>query len=129
MDFSPISTVLNDSFLLRTLLFQADYDTILNYCRSHLQAQEICRDKVFWIQKAQKEFNISPNNFRNTTLSPAQRYLELLTQNDGIAYGSEQFISLDKFVKRAIRQNRNDLVEYAINLEFNNWQIPLKEYA
>lgn len=39
--------VLTDPFLIRTLLLQADYDTIINYCRTHTEGLQICRDKVF----------------------------------------------------------------------------------
>ena len=49
MDLSPVYTVINDPFLLRYLLSQTDYDTVLNYCRSYVQAQEICEDQVSWI--------------------------------------------------------------------------------
>ena len=74
-----IATVLNVPELLRQMLLQADYDTIMNYCRSHVQAQLICRDTMFWISKAGHDFNISPDIFRNTNLSPTQRYLQILT--------------------------------------------------
>lgn len=121
--------VLNDPFLVRLILLYADYDTIINYGRTCLQGEGICRDKVFWMNKAQKNFYINLNNFKDTDLSPALRYLELLTQNGGVAMGSEDFVHLNKFVKRAIRQDRNDLVQYAINLGFDDWDITTYEYA
>jgi hypothetical protein len=120
---------LRDSDLLRYLLSQADYDTIINYCRTYVQAQSICKSNVFWIHKAQQDFGTSADEFRNTILSPAQRYLKLLTQNGGVAYGAENFIRLDEFVRRAIQQDRSDLVQYAIDLGFDIWSILLYEYA
>jgi hypothetical protein len=123
------STVLNDPFLLRYLLLQADYDTVLEYCRSHLEASRVCYDNIFWQQKAEQILNVPKNIFHNTNLSAAQRYLQLLTEKGGVAKGSEKYIDLEEFVRRAIRQNRNDLFQYAINLGFNYWIIPLIEYA
>lgn len=41
----------------------------------------------------------------------------------------EIFVTQDEFVQNAIRQNRPDLVQYAINRGFNNWNIVLKEAA
>ena len=49
MDFSSISQVLNDPFLLRNVLLQADYDTIIEYCQSYALAETVCRDNVFWM--------------------------------------------------------------------------------
>jgi hypothetical protein len=63
------------------------------------------------------------------SLSPAQLYLKFLTQKGGINAGSEIFITLDEFMRRAIRANRKDLIEYATKLGFNHWNIPLEEYA
>lgn len=99
MDISSVSTVLNDPFLLRYVLLQANYNTVLEYCRSYFQAQSVCKDNVFWIQKAQKDFGISPDEFRDTASSPVLRYVEFLTQNGGVAIGSENFIPLYEFVK------------------------------
>lgn len=124
-----VSQVLNDPFILRTLLLEADYETVIEYCRSHVETQEICRDNIFWIQKARHDFDVTPNEFRNTTLFPIQRYLQLLTENGGVVIGSENFINLNEFVTRAIRQNRPDLVEYTISLGFNRWDIPSFIYA
>lgn len=128
MDFSPISQVLNDPLLVRYLLLQADYDTILIYCSSHSLAHEIYKDEVFWIHKAQHDFNITPNDFRITNLSSVQRYIELLTRHGKITAGSENFITFNEFTKRAIRQDRNDLVQYIIKLGFETWKVLTYEY-
>jgi len=73
--------------------------------------------------------NVPRNIFINTNLTPALRYLQLLTRKGGVAFGSEKFIFWNEFMRRAIRQNRPDLIQYAINLGFNNWNVPLEEYA
>lgn len=124
-----VSTVLNDPFLLRSILIQADYNTILEYCRSYVQAQDVCRDNVFWMQKAQQDFGTSFNNFRMTILSPALRYLQLFTKNGGITAGSELFIDKYEILKRAIQQDRLDLIQYIMDLGFKNWSVPTYEYA
>jgi hypothetical protein len=85
MTFPSITVVLDNPLLLRNILVQADYETVLGYCCSYQQAQEICGDNVFfWEQKAQRDFNVFIDAFRNTRLSSAQRYLELLTKSGGV---------------------------------------------
>lgn len=84
------------------------------------------------MRKAQHDFGSAfpgPEEFRNTTLSPYQRYLQYYIQNRGVEVGLENYINWKEFVKRAIRQNRNDLVQYAINHGFQNWDPVLREYA
>lgn len=129
MDLSPVSTVINTPELLWNLLLRADFDTVLEYCRSYDLASQICSQNVFWQQKAELMLNISRDVFYDTKLNAAQRYLQLLTQKGGIAKGSERYITLNAFVRKAIQQNRDHLVQYALELGFNNWKIPLFEYA
>jgi len=127
-----VELVLHNPFLLRKLLLETDYDTVINYCRSYYQAQEICYDKLFWIQKAEQKLNVPREMFESNILfyrSPAQRYLQLLTKKGEIAHGSERYILFDEFVKKAIRAHREDLVKYSINRGFNNWMLLLEEYA
>ena len=127
---SSVTIVLNDPFLVRILLVHADYDSIINYGRTCVQSGEVCRDIIFWNQKAQHDFSISSNDFKNTTLSPALRYLELLTENGNVASdGSVDFMSLNQFVKRAVQQDRSDLVQYAITLGFKDWNKLTYEYG
>ena len=129
MEYSPISTVLNTPELLWYMLLKAEYEDVIEYCRSYVQAEQICRQNAFWIQKAQKDFGIPSNEFINTTLSSSQRYLQLLTEEGGIAIGSEKYLGLVDFAARAIQQNRDDLYQYALDLGFNHWRTALKEYA
>lgn len=121
--------VFNIHELLEQFLLQSDYDAVMNLCRTNKQAGQICHTGTFWMGKAQHDFHISPQNFRNIGLSPYQRYLELYTQNGGVGIGSEQFITWGEFVRRAIRQGKRDLVQYAINHGFKNWDLILEEYA
>lgn len=126
MDFY---TLTENPFILQNILFQLNWDSVINYCLSHKEAQSICRDSVFWEQKSFYDFNIPISVFRDTKLSADQRYLQLLTENGGVGRGSERFISLTELVRRAIRQNREDLVNYAIDQGFISWEILLEEYA
>lgn len=115
--------------LFYNVLFNADYDSVINYCLTHKEAILICRDPYFWQQKALYNFGISKEEFNNTILPADQRYLQLLTEKGGIAKGSEKFLNLAKFMRRAIQANREDLVVLAVSLGFQNWLIPLEEYA
>lgn len=125
MNLSP----LDDPFLIHHILLYVDYESILNYCRSHKQAGNICRDHVLWERKALQDFDIPRNVFRNTKLSPALRYLQCLTYKGRVTFGSEIFIHLDKFMKLAIRQDRDDLVQYILGSGFDNYSLILREYA
>lgn len=115
--------VFNTSDLLLQFLLQSDYQTVLNLCQTNTLASQICHQGIFWLQKAEHDFGISPQEFQNTTLSPYQRYLQLYTQHEGVVIGSEQFISWNEFVRRAIRQDKNDLVQYAFDHGFQNYLI------
>jgi hypothetical protein len=46
-----------------------------------------------------------------------------------VAVGSEDFITLDEFVKRAIQQDKDHLIQLAGDLGFDNWRIPLFNYS
>jgi hypothetical protein len=78
MAFSSVTDVLNNPLLLRNTLLDSDYDTIINYCNAYPEADDICGDNVFWEQKAQQDFNIPIDIFRDTTLTPIQRYFQYL---------------------------------------------------
>ena len=62
-------------------------------------------------------------------LPPNIRYLELLTENGGVAMGSDDFISLDRFVRRAILRNKDYLIQYALSEGFDHWDEALIGYA
>lgn len=121
--------IYTNPLLLQNTLLNLDYDSIINWCRTYTQAQWICRDRLFWQQKAMKDFGTTQQLFDNTTLTPAQRYLEILTQNNGVAFGAERFISLNKVVERAIKKGRDDIYLYAVSLGFNGWLLALRKYA
>jgi hypothetical protein len=98
--------------VLWNILLRSDYDTILDYCRTSLHSN-ICSSNAFWLQKAQRDFNIPSNIFNQTTLSPSQRYLQILTQNGKVAIGSEKYIPWQEFALRASRQRSENLFIYA----------------
>lgn len=124
-----MESVLYNPDLLYNLLLDLDYEDVINYCRSYKQAALICQTPSFWEQKVLRDFNIPLDIFRNTDLSPAQRYLQISTSKGEIAKGSEQYLSLDEFVKRAILQDREDLLSDALTLGFGNPEVLLKAYT
>ena len=113
---NPIEQVLSDPNLLRYILLRADYDTIISYCQSYHQAKDICRDQVFWRQRAQLEMGVTPEVFYATGLSPLQSYILLLTMRGGLVKGSEKYIGPFNFAKRVLRMNNRKLFDYIVTI-------------
>lgn len=130
---SAISQVLAIPELLYNFLIRLDYDSILNYCRSYKQAQNICNNETFWAQKAWQDFAIPFTEFTapyNRDLNPAQRYLRYLTQlEEGVGIGSEKYISIDYVAKKAVKEGKDYIVQDLINKGYNNWNLLLEGYA
>lgn len=137
MSLSELSPIFIISELRRNTLLQADYDTILNSCRTSKEFQSICNDKSFWEEKALKDFGTSLEEFNNTNLTPAQRYLQLLTEEGGVALGSEQFLSFTfslnkiykEMAKRAVMDHKDYIVQDLINRGYKDWDWLLYNYA
>lgn len=89
--------------------------------------ENICKDPVFWLLKAQKEFGISEEAFRDTKLSAFQRYIQLATEEGYVSKESEKHLTTSEFAKRAIRRNNMDLLKRAITNGFKNWSMALYE--
>lgn len=113
----------------RDIFLNFHFDDIFNYCRTSTQAVNLCQDDTFWIEKAQLDFKVSPQFFRNTDLTAAQRYLELLTNNDGVAIGSEDYSSIKECMKRAIKQDKENVVKHLSGLGFNDYDVMILEYT
>jgi hypothetical protein len=122
-------TFLENTEIIWTILLQCDYDTILAYSGTCTIAREIYDADVFWVQKAELDYSIKPHEFRNTNLPSIKRYVQILTQNWGVVLGSQKYISFREFVRRSIRNNRQDLVNYGVSIGFNDWYTILSEYA
>lgn len=75
-----MQAVLDDPDILHSFLLYADYEDVINYCRSYKLASQICRNHFFWQQKAQVLLNVATENFNNENgtipRSPALRYLK-----------------------------------------------------
>lgn len=122
MDLNPVSTVFQIPELVRNFLLQSDYDTVINYCQTHVQAQIFCKDLSFWEEKTLHDFGITEEFFRDTNLSPVERYLQLLFLNGGVAIGVEKYEqpnSVDNgygsTLRRAIKAYRDDIIQYLIS--------------
>lgn len=100
-----------DPLITHNILINSSYDVIINYCLTHLEAQKICRNSLFWEQKAYHDFKISADKFNNTSLTADMRYVQILTEEGGIASMSNKFMETrKKFIKRAVKLNRVDLL-------------------
>lgn len=119
----------NPLIYYRFLTF-SDYDTIINWCRSHRLGQIVCRDHIFWENKAQIDFNVSKEEFRKTHLSPAQRYFQLLLEKSTHVFSDmNRYFSLNAFVEECFSRGRYDYIEIAINIGFDSWDILVYQYA
>lgn len=97
-------------------MFNLDYEQIIDSCRVNPEVRRICKDPLFWEQKANYDFkrslrDLSEDNRRR----PAnEQYLALLTE-ERVVRGSELVITDPRvLIKRAIEQRRPDLVSYYV---------------
>jgi len=94
-------------------LLPLSYEDIINWCVTNKEYQSICQDTHFWIIKATRDLGVSPEVFTNTTLSPRERYLQLLAEIGNICVrGSERVIGVDECLLSATKQNDISLVKY-----------------
>jgi hypothetical protein len=115
--------VLFNKDLVKVILTNCNYDDLLSYCLTHRDIKDILQDRVFWEEKAFHDFNYPINIFRQSVLSPTNKYKQIC-----ILYkGAEDIIRWDQFVMLAIKNNREDLIKYAKNKGYNYCH--RKEYA
>ena len=89
-----------------------DYDSIYIQCKKDKYLKEnYFNNEKFWILKAKLDFNISPDIFKYTFLSPHERYLQLLSYKNHVALKSYQFIDIKKFIKLAITTKKDYLLD------------------
>ena len=109
-------SVLSDPNLTEYILASSDFKTILNYCKSHQEARHICQSETFWSRRAQEKFGTTVDKFRQTELSPIQRYVELGTEAGGVTEGSERFIGHNEFAERALIHGDQELFDYILSV-------------
>jgi hypothetical protein len=115
--------------IIWNILQRVDYNTILVYCQTCKLAKEILETKAFWIQKLYHDIGYRSNIFIDLSLVPDQRYLQIFTENFGLARGSERFMTPKYMMRRAIQQGRIDIINYLLKLEFDDINLILEEYA
>jgi len=101
----------------KQIFFHSDYDTIYISCKNDQKEMSVCLDENFWITKAFIDFDVDKSFFMNTFLFPYERYLQLLTYNNKVAIGAEQFLPEDKFIELSIQTGKYYLLEIT-NLDF-----------
>lgn len=127
--YNPVDAARNINEVMYQLLYHADYQSIINYCKTDRQARELCKDISFWKNKAMFEFGISKEHFAKTKLSAILRYIQLLTKRGGVVIGSERFISANEMMIRAIKTGDNDVYNYLINNGYDNIFVVALEYG
>jgi len=94
------------------IMLWLDYDSIYIQCKKNKQLKiRYFDNERFWITKAKLDFNVSPTMFKNTLLSPHERYLQLLTYNNHVALKSYQFTNIKHFIKLAILTKKDYLLD------------------
>lgn len=115
--------------LSHEIALHLDYDDIMNYCRSFKEAERLCRDRYFWQEKARLDFGTSQEDFNDTFLTPAQRYLQLLANHGGIGQGAEHYLGKNLFIQTAVVLGRDDLVDYMIQQGYKDTSYICYQYA
>jgi len=108
------------------IMIYANYNTVINYsltCKNNLK---LIKDEYFWKQKAYVILGVPKAEFDDKIYwdipisSVSQQYLGHAGKRGMVDYGSEKYIQWRKFVKYAIKQDRLDLVEYALDNDATN---------
>jgi len=124
MDFDRFPYELIYSFLL-----PLPYSSIMDFCLTNQHYYLIWKDINFWATKSYQtiskvildDYDIIKvpfpyQEFSNTSLSPSQRYLQLLaSENKVCERGSEQCVDINHCATLAAYRNNRSLVEYFIN--------------
>jgi hypothetical protein len=104
--------------MLHTRLFNTllnlSYEDIVRSCDVNQEAYLVCKDPVFWEQKAQRDYKTSLRQVESSEeLEPQEKYLVILSQKD-VARGSEKYIEPRECFRRAVAIGRIDLCIYFI---------------
>lgn len=121
--------VLRISDLRYELALHLDYDTLINYFRASYLLAEISKSAFFWQEKARLDFGTLPRDFHETFLSPAERYLQIMTHHGRLAKGSEKFLGQNPFLQMAVAHGREDLVDYLLERGYTNLKNLCLQYA
>src|SRR5437588_173686 len=110
-----------DPYLQYYLFFQIDYDDIINYGRTSTQAQSICRSKIFWIQKAQRDFKILADNYNKAAYGFLEGNHQELFNSLKLEAPEDYNWNFTYLVTSAI-QSKNDSLFYYI------WELAPEDY-
>jgi len=77
---TPIQYLPLPNEALFNILMNLSYNDVINYCSVNTSAAIVCKDPVFWQEKASHDFDISSREFKNSNLEPQLRYIEFLTK-------------------------------------------------
>ena len=105
--------------ILIEIALDLDLQDVFGYCLSSKYINEIvCENKIFWINKLYKDFNI---DHRESKLSAKKYYLEI---NNLL-----KIYNFNRLLRYGLENNRNDLVKIAIyknaslsDFNFNDFQ-------
>lgn len=120
-----MNEVLFNRDLVKIILTRCNYDDLLSYCLTH--KNDILSDKIFWEEKAFYDFRHPIDIFRQTILSPINRYKQLCINYNNVYKGAENIMG--RFVPIAIINKRYDLIKYLKNKGYDNYNYYRSEYA
>lgn len=101
--------------IFEELFLHLDITTLIHVCQTCKSLSYLYARDYLWSRKYQHEFKKDINNdiiACMLKLSPQQAYIRRYTQEGGVTYGSQNFISLDKLFPKAILSKNNLLIAY-----------------
>lgn len=113
--------------LYQEIFLDLEINDLIRVCQTNKASADACRDDIFWSLKYQHDFGevISRNSIaQQLKLSPRQAYVQKYTQEGGVTYGSQLFISFDKLLPRAILTQDLDLIYFYLKIYdilLNKW--------
>ena len=108
--------------MIELVMHKTPYDDILKFCATNLQAYAFCNNPSFWRRMAINNLGVTGIEFDQVNRPPRIRYLELATEKDyDLGYGSENFLTMDQFIERAIRRKRYDLLDHIQKLGYTQF--------
>lgn len=89
------------------------YEKVMENAANDPQVDKIISDPIFWEVKANKDFEISSTDFRNTSLDPINRYLYYYNYTD--RYNDALKKSTDPYYLNLIKESYDQLMSEVLN--------------
>jgi len=123
--------------IISEILINNSYEDLASIRRVNRTLNKIYQEPLFWLLKAQKEFDVTLDQFYlapfvgwksllDPHLKARYHYLSLLSREQ-VTFGSEKIKTISLCLKRAIKIRHNKLINYFINLGGDNFGIVIDQ--